>query len=70
MKKVYCDRCGNDVNVPNPIQISIGRAIGFSTHDDVELDICENCNDALRRFLGLDSAGYEKLDSEIDCYEK
>lgn len=70
MTTTYCDRCGNDVIVPNPIQVSIGRAAGFSTHDDADLDLCEKCNDALRRFLGIGSAGYEMLDSEIGGDEK
>ena len=63
MITVYCDRCGNDVVVPNYVSVCICRQIA-SKHDH-ELDLCEQCADALGRFLGIDKSGFEKLDSEI-----
>ena len=57
MKKIICDRCGNEMKIAY-INIFIGRISGEP------LDLCEYCANALYRFMGMNTAGYEKLDSE------
>lgn len=60
MRKVICDRCGNEMKVPH-INVWLG------TRASDGLDLCEYCADALYRFMGINtpSGGYEKLDSEV-----
>lgn len=59
MRKVFCDRCGNEMKIAF-INIYIG------SRDRTGLEICEPCTDALYRFMGVNTqSGYEKLDSEV-----
>ena len=60
MRKIFCDRCGEEMKVPY-----INVWIGFREGAGIEL--CENCSDALNRFMGRNTpgSGYEKLDSEV-----
>lgn len=62
MIRFFCDRCGNEINVPNPYSVYLAREIGASS--EYEMDVCESCSEALKRFLGINSAGYEQLESE------
>ena len=59
MKRMFCDRCGNEIGIAQ-IHIWVG------VRDKEPLDICEYCADAFYRFMGIGNAGYEKLDSEYD----
>lgn len=69
MRRVYCDRCGNEIMVPNYFSVCMERQTGV---DSCELDLCETCVRALKRFLGVNTrgGGYEQLDSEIGGDEK
>lgn len=60
MRKVFCDRCGEEMKVPY-----INVWIGWRDRDAMEM--CEKCCDALYRFMGMNTpgGGYEKLDSEM-----
>lgn len=59
MRKIFCDRCGEEMKVPY-INVWIGFRDGAGT------ELCEKCSDALNRFMGRNTpgGGYEKLDSE------
>lgn len=59
MKRVFCDRCNTEIKIAF-IQLWIGR------RDGEPLDMCEECTEALYRFMGMNTAGqgYEKLESE------
>ncbi len=59
MRKVYCDRCGEEMKVPH-MNVWIGLQYAAAT------ELCEKCSDALYRFMGINTpgGGYERLDSE------
>ena len=57
MKKLFCDRCGHEMQIAY-VGLWVGRLSGEP------LDLCENCANALYRFMGMNTAGYEKLNSE------
>lgn len=59
MKKIICDRCGNEMEVPMTIWVGSRATNG--------LDLCVYCTDAFNRFMGINTpgGGYEKLDSEV-----
>ena len=59
MRKVYCDRCGEEMKAPH-MNVLIGLQY------DVATELCEKCSDALYRFMGINTpgGGYERLDSE------
>lgn len=59
MRKIFCDRCGEEMKVPY-INVWIGSREGAT-------ELCEKCSDALNRFMGRNThgGGYEKLDSEV-----
>ena len=61
MIRTYCDRCGERTAL-NPIKLFYGR--DHSIHDPEELDLCEDCADALKRFLGTGNDDYETLKCE------
>lgn len=61
MIRTYCDRCGEEAEA-NTFKVFCCREIGGS--EDEELDLCENCAEALKRFLGIGSDEYETLESE------
>ena len=60
MRKLFCDRCGDEMNIAF-IKIYIG------SRDHGGMEICEKCTGALFRFMGMNTpgSGYEKLDSEV-----
>lgn len=60
MRKIICDRCGEEMKAPY-----INVRIGWRDCDGLEL--CEPCTEALYRFMGINTpgGGYEKLDSEV-----
>lgn len=63
MRKVYCDRCANKIEVANYYSLGMARQVDTGV---TELDLCEPCAKSLKRFLGIDTpgGGYEQLDSE------
>ena len=60
MKRVFCDRFNTEMKIAF-IHLWIGRL------ESEPLDMCEQCTEALYRFMGMNTAGggYEKLDSEV-----
>lgn len=60
MRKLFCDRCGEEMKIPY-IRVWVGLRDGNGQ------ELCEKCCDALYRFMGINTpgGGYEKLDSEV-----
>lgn len=58
MKRLFCDRCGNEMQVAY-------KRVWISLQFGTPVELCQNCADALDRFMGTDSAGYEKITSEV-----
>lgn len=60
MRKLFCDRCGEEMKVPY-------KRVWIGFREDDALELCKKCSDALDRFMGIDTpgGGYEQLESEV-----
>lgn len=49
MIKAFCDKCENEINIPNPIHVAIYREV--DSDDPIDFILCESCANDLLSYL-------------------
>ena len=62
MIKYYCDRCGQEVDGADLMELTIGKSIRRFMKKEVDMQICQECYREIKEFVRIKKYTYIRTD--------